>query len=190
MLAKEEFFQKYQISEKHFLAAQMPWEMLVQIYEDYSSKRSNYEKIAIDFEKEIFSAPREEFNLHSEYWRVKDAEHLVAKIIRKRTSNYKRYKKINESNYGEVVTDLIGFRGLLVFKEDWPGVHRRLSDYFLNDPQLYMDTPGFVGYDKETGSFFAEPPTAHIREGDNKALYLELLTVPIRREKEELCSKI
>ena len=38
-----------------------------------------------------------------------------------------------------------------------------------------MDTPGFVGYDKETGSFFAEPPTAHIREGDNKALYLELL---------------
>lgn len=175
MLTKDEFLRNYQISQEQFEAAQMSWETLTDIYEDYCGREPVYDEAAADFKAEIFSSPREEFGLHSVYWRVKDAEHLIAKIIRKRTTNYKRYKNIGVSNYGKIVTDLVGFRGLLVFKEDWPRVHVQLGSHFLDDPQLYMDTPGFVEYDKDTESHYAEPPTAHIREGDNKILYQKLL---------------
>lgn len=48
--------------------------------------------------KELFRDPRK-LSLHLYYWRVKNPEHLIAKIIRKRTDNYIKYKNLNEENY-------------------------------------------------------------------------------------------
>ncbi|RHQ45185.1 hypothetical protein DWY47_12900 [Ruminococcus sp. AF25-23LB] len=40
-----------------------------------------------------------ENGIHSIRTRVKDAEHLIVKIIRKRQENYKKYRTLDKDNY-------------------------------------------------------------------------------------------
>lgn len=60
-------------------------------------------------------------DVHSVRWRIKDPEHLMAKIIRKRNEVEisEKYRSITKDNYTDVITDLIGIRVLHLFKEDW-----------------------------------------------------------------------
>ncbi len=62
--------------------------------------------------------------VHSVRWRVKDVEHLIEKIVRKRAEG--KYEGISVDNYFETVTDLIGIRALHLFKEDCFDIHREL----------------------------------------------------------------
>lgn len=55
--------------------------------------------------------------VHSVRWRIKQPEHLMAKIIRKRNNGAEKYNKISVDNYQKIVTDLIGIRVLHLFKK-------------------------------------------------------------------------
>lgn len=159
MISKYEFLLKYMITEDTFKAAQISWETLTGIYDDYSETRMKICKEAgDDFLHELFENPRN-VGLHSIYWRIKEPEHLIAKIIRRKNTNYKNYKDIDECNYWKIVMDLIGFRGLMVFKEDWPTVHRKLSSYMESNSHLCLE----------------KAPKALVRDGDNKELYSKYL---------------
>ena len=176
LIEKEKFLVKYGISEEQFLAADISWEDLKEIYEDYSIRREACRKVGKDFERDFFENPRKDWGLHSVYWRIKDPEHLIAKIIRKRRTNYKKYKNIRKDNYWKIVTDLIGFRALLVFKEEWPEIHEKLCRHFLDDPKRYLEAADAVKAGETGDLYFAEEATAHIREGDDKSLYEQYLT--------------
>ena len=190
MLSKDEFFEKYNITEEMFEAAQISWDALERIHDKFACERDNFIRLGKEFQEEFFKDIVEEsqlcssayrtrercdMKLHSIYWRVKDPEHLVEKIIRKRTSNYKWYGRINEDNYQQIVTDLVGFRGMLVFKEDWGHIHERIMNKLIDDPEWYRDHIDFDRNQDIKDYCLAEPPTAHIREGDDKSLYLYYL---------------
>lgn len=85
-------------------------------------------------------------NVHSVRYRIKDAEHLVEKIIRKKLKDTS--SDITIENYKEKITDLIGLRALHLFKEDW-----ELINTFL--VKTYN---------------FKETPTANYRKGDSEEL--------------------
>lgn len=115
MIAKNELLKKYNISEDEFEVADIKWEELEYIYKDFSEKRSSYEQKLAEFQKE-FLMNISENGIHSIRTRVKDAEHLIVKIIRKRQENYKKYRTLDKDNYEKFLTDLIGIRCLYFLK--------------------------------------------------------------------------
>lgn len=76
--------------------------------------------------------------MHSYRTRIKTPGHLVEKIIRRRVENYRKYKELTKENYLKFVTDIIGFRGLLLYREDWVVFHKYLLKHFENHASWYV----------------------------------------------------
>lgn len=178
MKEKDKFLHYYRISESEYEKANISWDILDEIYNNYANERyDSYQAVANELVNELFSDPRK-LNLHSYYWRVKEPEHLIAKIIRKRTENYKKYESLNENNYWMIVRDLIGFRGLIIFKEEWPSVHEKIISNFKDKPEWYIDNGDYSKFMGEGDHYLVEPTMAHIREGDNSKMYERYLGSP------------
>lgn len=123
MISKSDFLLKYCITEEAFSKTNLTWDELVFIYQDYSKKIHNFELIA----KFIADAFRSNDKVHSVRFRVKDPEHLIEKIIRKRIKNPAALPDLK--NYENDITDLIGIRAIHLFKEDWESIH----DFILSN---------------------------------------------------------
>lgn len=76
--------------------------------------------------------------IHSIRFRVKDPEHLIEKIYRKRIKNDINYTSLNKDNYKNIIDDLIGVRVLLLFKEDVIDVDKYVRNEFeiLQNPEI------------------------------------------------------
>lgn len=89
MITKGLFLEKYNITEELFQSAGMSWEELCDIYRDFSlNRKEKYENILEDFLDTYLKdmnkdkkEDEEKVKIHSIRSRVKDPEHLLAKII-------------------------------------------------------------------------------------------------------------
>ncbi len=142
LVNKADFLKRYNISEEDFKKANIKWEILDEIYSDYSSNSKNLDPTGTSVMERI----RQIKEVHSLKMRIKDPEHLIEKIIRKRVENPDR--EFTSENYQKQITDLIGIRALHLFKDEWKPIH----DFVMNTWDL-QDTP-----------------IAYVREGDSKAL--------------------
>lgn len=140
---KQTFLAKYNISNDKFDSANITWEQLMEIYNDYILFGSRLEPTA----NYIADCLRKSDKVHSIKLRVKDPEHLIEKIIRKKIKDPNF--EVNINNYKEKITDLIGIRALHLFKEDWEKIH----NFIVNTWDIY------------------EQPKANIREGDAEELF-------------------
>lgn len=142
-------------------------EDLQTIYSDYLGRLPNLENLKNNF---IFKyiAPAKGVRIHSYGGRVKSPTHLIEKIIRKRSTNDSKYKNMTVSDYYKYITDLIGCRILLVYKDDWKEVHNYLIQTFPNNSSAYIDQSSYVSsYDNACQfPFMAEAPVVHMRIGD------------------------
>lgn len=116
------FFEKYNIKEEDFSNTKLTWKELSNIYNDYLKKIPHLEEAAISIFRSLSKMP----HVHSVRYRVKDAEHLIEKIIRKKGENPER--KITIATYLTEITDLIGIRVLHLFKEEWVTIHQNIID--------------------------------------------------------------
>lgn len=132
------FLTKFNISEKDFESTNLKWEDLQFIKEDYKKIKKELNLIARYIEEKLHTLDI----VHSVRYRIKDPEHLLAKIIRKKIKDPKR--EITIHNYKSSITDLIGIRAIHLFKEDWVFIHKFIEDNW----DLH------------------EQPLAYIREGD------------------------
>jgi Uncharacterized protein conserved in bacteria len=126
-LTKEDFLNKYNITEDDIKENQIDWNVLNDIYIDFNRYKGSYESQA-DF---IANTLRTHKKIHSVKSRVKDSERLIEKIIRKTGSRREKYGKefqFSVDNYKEEVTDLIGVRAIHIFKEDWDDIHNFISN--------------------------------------------------------------
>lgn len=181
MITKEPFLEKYNISEKLFQSAGMSWEELIEIYNDFIRKRDDKYEIILnqffdEYLKDIVKDENEDnVKIHSIRSRVKNPEHLLAKIVRKKQENYSKYKKLDKDNYEKFITDLIGFRCLVLFKADWQNFHHYILSKFDNKPEYYIKDP-ILDFDKDENHFYiAEKPKVHIRNGDARDIYEDVL---------------
>jgi len=133
------FFKKYNISEEDFNKTNLEWDNLMEIYTDFQSRIQELEVIA----NSVGNLLKKVEVVHLINHRVKDPEHLIEKIIRKKLS--KPNITITLNNYTKKVTDLIGIRVLHLFKEDWENI----NEYIIN---TWATT---------------EKPKANIRKGDS-----------------------
>ncbi|MCM1103011.1 MAG: hypothetical protein NC409_02800 [Clostridium sp.] len=152
-----DFSKEFNISADKFRDSRLTWEELEQIAEDFELKRDEHQNTV----KQYAEALQQCLGVHSLSYRVKDTKHLIEKIIRKNPKYLKIGNCLSKNNYEREITDLMGIRILLLFKEDWLEVH----DYLMG---TYKDV-------------LLEPPFVYVREGDDTSLYEG--RVDIRKEK-------
>lgn len=119
-----------------------------------------------NFEKRYLDNISEQ-EIHSYRTRIKDPEHLIVKIIRKRQENLKKYGQLDKSNYEKFLTDLIGIRCFILFKTDWEIFHKYIVEEIENNPKYYVKD-----FDDDISHIYiAEMPKVHIRAGDARKIY-------------------
>ncbi len=124
MLDKEQFFKDYPVWDD-FVKSDLKWEVLQEIHEDYQKRDKDFKSCAQDIKEYILKDISDGGNIviHSICSRVKNPEHLIEKIIRKRGNEQsQKYEGINVMNYHEIVRDLVGVRILILAKEQWEEV--------------------------------------------------------------------
>ncbi|WP_320047982.1 GTP pyrophosphokinase [uncultured Ilyobacter sp.] len=122
ILNRENFFKEFSIDEEYFKSTGLEWSELEKIYQDYTLLVPIMEKRAEEIVLHIMALK----DVHSVRRRVKKAEHLIEKIIRKGRKYADR--GINVKTYKKIVTDLIGVRVLHLFKDDWKSIHEEIID--------------------------------------------------------------
>lgn len=167
---KDEFLKTFAISQQEFEAADMPWEELMAIARDYEKRIPRMHQIRDQFIQELIKNKDDLTGLHSYRTRVKTPEHLIEKIIRKRTENYLKYRHLTRNNYLKFVTDIIGIRGLLLYREDWVIFHKYLISHFENNSSYYL-YDCLADYRQDKDRYMAEPPKVHMRPGDFGEIY-------------------
>lgn len=183
MITKEEFLKKYNITENLFLSAGISWDDLCDIYKDFGENKSDkYQNILEEFTDIYLKGinkdkvnDEEKVKVHSFRGRVKDPEHLIAKIIRKKQENQNKYKLLDKENYEKFITDLIGIRCFVLFKADWKSFHNYIMSKFDNDVKYYIRDSIEDFDDNEDHFYIAEKPKVHIRNGDAREIYDEIL---------------
>jgi putative GTP pyrophosphokinase len=138
------FLFRNNIDDKTWETSGCDWATLAAIGADHYEQSQMLSESAALYAKLIQSIP----GVHSVRWRVKDTDHLLEKIIRKRAEAQEKYKNIGVENYYEIVTDLIGIRALHLFKDDCFEINRRIASIW---------SP-------------VEKPIAYIRKGDPEDL--------------------
>lgn len=141
-MRKNEFYSRYNLSDEILSKADIKWTDLTAIQKKFEAMVTSLDTVGRYVVDQMISCPA----IHSINYRLKDSEHLLEKIVRKKCENKKRI--ITVENFTEEIKDLIGIRALHLFKEDWLNIHK----YICENWEL------------------AEEPVAFVRHGDNKRI--------------------
>jgi len=112
----ESFLSTNNLSQDEWERSGADWEVLQAIADHHIARNHSLCTAAEAIAGRIRTFP----GVHSVRWRVKNADHLLEKIVRKKLEPEKNraYVNINVDNYTKVVTDLVGVRALHLFKDE------------------------------------------------------------------------
>lgn len=150
ILKKDRFLEQFNISESELTDYNISWDALDEIYDNFLGVMGLFQTQA-DFVSNILRTNKK---IHTVRSRVKDPEHLIAKIIRKTPNRKKELGDdfhFNTENYRDQITDLLGIRAIHIFKEDWEDIHS-----FIKSTWKVKET------------------TANVRDGDNTEHFEQL----------------
>ncbi|MGC4054428.1 MAG: hypothetical protein QM757_35560 [Paludibaculum sp.] len=147
-LAKDSasFLSRYNLHLDALETAQLDWTELEAVYADHEASIGDLDNCARYIVDSLRTLPE----VHSIRYRVKNPEHLVAKIIRKKLDHPERDYSL--AGYRSTVTDLLGIRALHLFKDDWLPIHTLISGKWEQADEM---------------------PTANIRRGDDDSHFKE-----------------
>ncbi|HEF4778992.1 TPA: hypothetical protein SAP37_003856 [Burkholderia multivorans] len=140
---EHDFRLQNQITDAEWEIAAIDWDTLRSIGSHHESQKTTLARAAEAMARDLQTLER----VHSVRFRVKDTDHLLAKIVRKRVEGSDKYADISALNYQRKITDLVGVRALHLFKEDLFHIDRSIRD----------------AWDLEES-----PPIAYVREGDQE----------------------
>lgn len=151
-LTLEDFLERNRISEDDWKKADIPYDELLKIESDYRLQISHLNGSAEFLAKVLQKCPE----VHSVRWRVKDPDHVLEKIVRKKSSGSAKYNSISVDNYSELITDLVGVRVLHLFKHEWMEIHNYIQESWtpIENVVAYIregDEGGIVDSYKENG---------------------------------------
>ena len=176
MFERNAFLRAYNIDEADFKAANVPWEELAAIYDDYLSIEGKLRGIGKEFVND-YLYDIERAGIHSYRYRTKSPGHLLEKIIRKRSEHPGRFDHLDRTNYHKSITDLIGIRVFFLYREDWIYFHNYITTVFENDPENYVEDR-IRDFDEDPEHFYiAERPKVYRRNGDTRIYDEELIDI-------------
>lgn len=166
-MEKQAFLSEYGISEQDLTEANISWEELALIQEEYLKIEHTMRDLGKSFIDD-YLYDIEKAGIHSYRYRTKEPEHLLEKIIRKRIERPEKYKHLDHTNFYKYVTDLIGIRVFFLYREDWIHFHRYITKRFENEPEQYV-VDRLRDFDEDPDHYYiAERPKAYKRTGDSK----------------------
>lgn len=173
-ISKDNFFEKYHIPEDGKYVVN--WDHLNEIHTHFLSIRETLTTQA-DF---IANTLRASKTIHTVRSRVKDPEHLIAKIIRK--TPQRREQKGEDfcftvDNYQDEITDLIGVRAIHIFKEDWEEVHN-----YINKTWNTIETIANVRAGDDTSRFEELGIPVDPRETGYRSVHYLIESSPTRKK--------
>lgn len=119
----EDFLTANRLDASTWEKANIAWSTLLEIAADHNAQAERLRDSA-EFSARVI----QRFDaVHSVRWRIKSADHLLAKIVRKRAEGNPKYTDVSQKNYYEIVTDLVGVRALHLFKDDCFLIDRSLK---------------------------------------------------------------
>jgi len=134
---KNGFLLRNRFLESDLESANLTWQLLVEVGDDYLSRLGSFNEYAGMLARTI----QQYHGVHSVRWRVKDVEHVLAKIIRKRKEGSEKYMDLSVENYWKIITDLVGVRALHLYKGDAQVIDRQIRDYQMlalnEEPVIY-----------------------------------------------------
>ena len=176
MFERNAFLRAYNIDEADFKAANVPWEELAAIYDDYLSIEGKLRGIGKEFVND-YLYDIERAGIHSYRYRTKSPGHLLEKIIRKRSKFPGSSDAIARTNYHKYITDLIGIRVFFLYREDWIYFHNYITTVFENDPENYVEDR-IRDFDEDPEHFYiAERPKVYRRNGHTRTYDAELIDI-------------
>jgi ppGpp synthetase/RelA/SpoT-type nucleotidyltranferase len=139
---QDTFLRRYGLTEEAFQTTGLEWSLLEHIHERHTGMTEELRSAADYISGRLQLVPA----VHSLKIRVKNAEHLIEKIIRKKAKTGDL--NFDCTTYESLITDLIGIRALHLFKDEWKDIHK-----------FVVDTWDLL-----------EEPLAYVREGDQSTL--------------------
>lgn len=148
-LDEKSFLKKYFHVQESVREFGLEWKNLVKMFDDYQANILTLEDLAKNEYQELR-------NIEGAYlvkYRVKNPEHFIDKVIRKAIDGD---TNITIDNYLERFNDLIGFRILHLFKNNWESIHKQICEkYDLNEtPVVYYrmgDSEEFLSHCSQLG---------------------------------------
>jgi ppGpp synthetase/RelA/SpoT-type nucleotidyltranferase len=180
---KEAFLKRNHIEEIYPRAAKIDgdlWSVLQDVGEAYIEYAKNCDAIAQRLLLEILSDKKIKDKIHSARYRIKDKESLQAKIIRKKgdlsqevSEDYEKekYRNLDVNNYYKIITDLIGFRIIVRYREQWLGVHNWIFKKYYKGDEWFIQNYVEDYRSSVVAPFIAEKPKIYYRNRQERAFY-------------------
>lgn len=182
-MTKQAFFDMFHLSDGDLAEANVSWDELERIYNDYQSLEGTLREVSKDFiDRYLYNI--EAAGIHSYRYRIKSPAHVIEKVVRKKKENPEKFKLLDHTNYHKYATDLIGIRVFFLYREDWIHFHKYITSRIENNPDLYI-CDRLRDFDENPDHYYiAERPKAYKRTGDTKiydANEIEIITDGIYR---------
>lgn len=174
----EIFKQKYCKSDEQIAEAQSILERPVEDFYNHYIE-THYGKLK-ELDKQLIATTFKSFLnspcVNSIKSRVKDPYHLIDKLIRKTIENVE-YRNINIDNYHLYLDDLLGFRLILLYMDDWCELHNLiLKQYAFDSKNFVKKEERIEKFSNNTEPFFIALPEINIRNGDDEVIYTSKFT--------------
>lgn len=164
---QKEFLSKYNMTEADLTAANVTWDELVLIAEEYEKIEALMHDLGKDFIDD-YLYDIDKAGIHSYRYRTKETDHLLEKVIRKKQENPAKFAMLDHTNFHKFITDLIGIRVFFLYREDWIHFHRYITEVFENNPEIYVEDR-LADFDENADHYYvAERPKVYKRSGDTK----------------------
>ena len=174
-LQQAEFLKKFSLAAESVSELGLDWDVLVAVFEDHKALTAELDRTAQD----VANRMRATSEVHSLRYRIKDPEHLIEKIFRKKREN--PALEISVDNYPEHIQDLAGVRAMHLFKADWLPIHRHITATWdlLGVPQANVragDPDNIVEKFKEMGCEVRKHPQGY------RSVHYQLKVRPTKKE--------
>lgn len=176
MIDKNIFLKKYNIDEQDLITADICWEDMNDIYDNYRTIEGKLREIGKEFvDQYLYDIERA--GIHSYRYRTKEPGHLLEKIIRKRNGDLEKFRNLSSHNYCKYITDLIGIRVFFLYREDWYQFHQYITSVFENNPEFYVEDRLQDFVEDPEKYYIAERPKVYRRTGDTRIYDEDLIDI-------------
>ena len=176
MVDKMAFLKAYNIDEDDFKAADISWEELAAIYDDYLSKEEKLREIGKDFVNDYLYDIERAGNPFLPIPYQKSGTSF-GEDHTKTERRSEKFKDLNRNNYYKYMTDLIGIRVFFLYREDWIYFHKYITTVFENDPDIYVKDRGQDFDEDPSHCYIAERPKVYRRNGDTRIYDEKLIDI-------------
>src|SRR5207249_4420476 len=111
------FLARYRLKGEEFERTGLKWDDLREIGRRHAASLPELQATADYVSQRLRGVPA----VHSLKLRIKDPEHLIEKIIRKKLTHAEF--DVTPDDYAVQITDLIGIRALHLLKDQWEPIH-------------------------------------------------------------------